>query len=64
MQASDKLLRILSLFVKAKSDKGVSTFRDRDYLVIHDQLVKTYRKVKELEQRPEILLDRWVKKGG
>ena len=61
MQASDKVLRALSLYVKAGG-----TFGNREYLALHDKLVGIYRDVKVLEQRPEPpleMLERWTREG-
>ena len=58
MKASDKILRALSIYVKSGG-----SFRDREYLALHDLLVDVYRDTKRLEQRPEPpleMLERWV----
>jgi len=59
MKTSDKILRALSLYVKSGG-----SFRDREYLALHDLLVDVYRDTKRLEQQPEPpleILDRWTR---
>ena len=61
MRTSDKVLHLLSRFVK-----GGGTFRTREYLALHDEVVEIYRDVKVLEQRPEPpleRLERWAKEN-
>jgi len=58
MHTSDKVLHLLSRFVK-----GGGTFGTREYLALHDEVVEIYRDVKELEKRPEPpleMLERWA----
>jgi len=58
MRASNKTLRAISLYVKSGG-----SFRDREYLTLHDLLVEIHRDTKRLERRPEPpveMLERWV----
>ena len=58
MKTSDKVLHALSIYVKSGG-----SFRDREYLSLHDKLVEIYRDTKRLEQRPEPpleMLERWT----
>ena len=61
MHTSDKVLHLLSRFVK-----GGGTFGTREYLALHDEVVEIYRDVKELEKRPEPpleRLERWTREN-
>jgi len=58
MKTSDKILRALSIYVKSGG-----SFKDREYLALHDLLVEIHRDTKRLERRPEPpveMLERWT----
>lgn len=58
-----KILRTISLYVKARSDDGRSSFGNKEFFEIHDRLIDHLRDIKRLERRPEPpleMLERWV----